>query len=242
MINCGFTKVAAATASVVMSVAVLDAKPAQAALLTYDFTVNLDRGPLSGQSFWGEFSYDDADITGVGLETVSQPSISFEFLGETFDETRDANFESGFPIVFVEDGILLGLDYNVLLPDPVLVSSLPVNFFTIFDSAFTYGFDDGSDDGEFFFEDSAITYRPSEQSEDPSPPDLPTIIEPILGPVLPPGVVPPAVGPISRPISPSSNNSRSTNPGVESVPEPSMVFATALIMVWLVRQRLRQSG
>jgi len=96
-------------------IAVIDTQTAKAATITYDFTVDITSGPLTGTQPTGFFSYDDASLTGVGLETVGLNdglSISFNFLGETYSETDDAGVPD-YPIVQFQDRSLLGLNFNV---------------------------------------------------------------------------------------------------------------------------------
>ncbi len=107
-------KLAVATATAALSLAAMEAK-IQAASSIYDFTVDVTSGPLSGTQSFGSFSYDDVALTGTGLETLGVNeglSISFDFLGETYDETNDIDLPD-YPIVQFQDRSLLGLNFNV---------------------------------------------------------------------------------------------------------------------------------
>lgn len=108
-------KLAVATATAALSLAAMEAKTVQAASIIYDFTVDVTGGPLSGTQSFGSFSYDDVALTGTGLETLGVNeglSISFDFLGETYDETNDIDLPD-YPIVQFQDRSLLGLNFNV---------------------------------------------------------------------------------------------------------------------------------
>lgn len=56
-------KLAVATAGAALSLAVMGAQPAGAATITYDFTVGVTSGPLTGNQYSGFFSYDDASTS-----------------------------------------------------------------------------------------------------------------------------------------------------------------------------------
>lgn len=109
-------KLAFATAGVVLSCAAMEAnfmKPALAATITYDFTVDVTSGSLAGIQGSGFFSYDDSTLKGIGLETLRANGgldISFEFSGKTYNETDDINFPN-FPMVQFQDSSLLGLSF-----------------------------------------------------------------------------------------------------------------------------------
>ncbi|GAA6615605.1 PEP-CTERM sorting domain-containing protein [Scytonema sp. NUACC26] len=60
--NCLCQKAVIATAGVILSFAAIEAKTidtARATTVTYNFNVDMTYGPLSGQSYSGNFSYDD---------------------------------------------------------------------------------------------------------------------------------------------------------------------------------------
>jgi PEP-CTERM motif len=66
MANSICQKLAFTTAAAALSLAGLEAYPAQAAIITYDFTVDITSGPLLGNQYNGFFSYDDASPSGAG--------------------------------------------------------------------------------------------------------------------------------------------------------------------------------
>lgn len=110
-----YQKLAVATATAALSLAAMEAKTVQAATIVYDFTVDVTSGPLTGTQYFGSFSYDDLTLTGTGLETLGVDeglSISFDFLGKTYNETSDIDLPD-YPIVQFQDQSLLGLNFNV---------------------------------------------------------------------------------------------------------------------------------
>lgn len=55
---------------------------AQAATVSYSFSVAVDSGTLAGQTFVGDFSYDDAQVPGAGIggeDLYTLSSFSFDF-------------------------------------------------------------------------------------------------------------------------------------------------------------------
>jgi hypothetical protein len=87
-----------ATTGAALGLAALDTTPAQAAIITYDFTVE-----LNSELFPGFFSYDDAtpaEDFGYGLE-VAVTDFEWEFLGVTYtDESVGRREQTGFPISY----------------------------------------------------------------------------------------------------------------------------------------------
>lgn len=59
-----------AIASMILSFGVIQAKPTQAATITYDLTIDFDAGSLAGKSYKGFYSYDPALIQ---LDNVGEP-------------------------------------------------------------------------------------------------------------------------------------------------------------------------
>lgn len=80
---------------------------AQAA--TYSFSGMMDSGSLIGESFTGNFSFDDLGLTGVDLEIRSLNSLSLNILGNTYTL---GNADS-MPDVSFLNGSFLGLSYSV---------------------------------------------------------------------------------------------------------------------------------
>lgn len=80
---------------------------AQAA--TYSFSGMMDSGSLIGESFTGNFSFDDLGLTGIDLEIRGVTSLSLNFLGTTYTV---GNADS-MPDVSFLNGSFLGLSYSV---------------------------------------------------------------------------------------------------------------------------------
>lgn len=107
--NLGIAGIAAA-----ISVAAISARPAQAALLKYDFSAIATSGANPGEYF-GSFSFDDSALTNLGLEDIGVEDglkVAFNYLGTAYDETDDEGYDS-FPVVSFQDGKLVGLNYFV---------------------------------------------------------------------------------------------------------------------------------
>lgn len=146
------TKIAVTTAATVLSFAAIGTSPAQSATITYNFEVgNLD-GPLAGQTFSGNISFDDSAGPRF-IRPFREPlSVSFNFLGENFDETDDVDFPL-FPLVSFRGEVPptvrpVLLDYYVAETDLATLTSRPrLNFspipnpviaFFIFGTTFSY--------------------------------------------------------------------------------------------------------
>lgn len=111
--------------AVAISVATI-AKPTQAALVNYGFTVNATSGDNLGQYF-GSFQYDDSTLTGIGEETLGVSnglSIAFDYLGTQYTETSDFDYPLS-PVVSFTDGNLSGLSY--LVEDQFFIGNDPGN-------------------------------------------------------------------------------------------------------------------
>jgi len=102
-----------AVVSVLLSFTGIEAKEAQAAIVTDYFTVDVGSGVLAGQIGSGSFSYDDSLLTNSGLETTSVQSLSFSFLGNIYTQDDDYFSNDGYPTVDTNNGNLVGLDYTV---------------------------------------------------------------------------------------------------------------------------------
>lgn len=118
--------------------------------VTYDFTVEVDDGPLSGNQYFGNTTFDLADLMedpeDPEFDIVVQPTINFNFVDNLFTEADDIEFPSGdFPIAAFQDGRFLGLSYLVdesdFLPQNINPVTIPgeVVYFEIFLDSFAYG-------------------------------------------------------------------------------------------------------
>ena len=91
------------------------ATSASAAVITYDFSVAPGTGPLSGNTYSGQLSFDNAGLTNSGQELL-RPSdgltVSFTFEGTTYVTSDDQDY-SAYPIVQFQNGTFLGLSFLV---------------------------------------------------------------------------------------------------------------------------------
>lgn len=99
--------IAVASACLVLITAT-DARPGQAATLTYDFDVLVDSGPLANQTYSGSFKFDDSNLTGSGQEFPDVSTVMFSFLGEDYTKEDDP---AGPEVAFL-DGNFLGLSFS----------------------------------------------------------------------------------------------------------------------------------
>ena len=155
MTKAAIKRILAATVGTLLLRLTLGVESAQAFGLTYDFTVNIDStfcadgnpAQLSqpcrtyidaGTTYQGQFSYDDATLTGKDFEDltpgsgnlaaydpqlalkVTQGSLEllFDFLGRTYTEQddfdyQDSRFVLSYPRIRFSNGTLLGLDFLV---------------------------------------------------------------------------------------------------------------------------------
>lgn len=112
----------------------LSAPAALAATVSYTFTVTPDSGSLSGQSFIGNFSYDDAQVPVAGLfggDLYELSSFSFSFTGGPFSKA-DLDYASAV----IEGGVFTGLEVGAAT-FAFLPASVP------FPASFAYDFGSG---------------------------------------------------------------------------------------------------
>jgi hypothetical protein len=89
--------------------------PAQAAIQTYDITIDVTAGSLEGNRFTGRICYDDEFLTGMGIETVTPYlglSTRINFLGQTYDQTDDTDYPE-FPQLILQEGEIQRLEFWV---------------------------------------------------------------------------------------------------------------------------------
>jgi hypothetical protein len=116
-------------AGAALSFVVIEASPARADLVRYDFTVEILPvpdlfQPLLGTRGTGFFSYDDEAppiFDAFGVEYVGVNEIEFNFLGTTYTASDDVGLAGGpsgipYPSVALVDGVFTGLNYVVTSP------------------------------------------------------------------------------------------------------------------------------
>ena len=85
-----------------------------AASVSYDLNGVVDSGPLLGEIYVGQFTFDDVALTGSGEEFLPVRTLNFDFLGNTFNQSQGIVP----PEVAFLDGTFLGLSFNVSTFDP----------------------------------------------------------------------------------------------------------------------------
>ncbi len=84
MANSIYQKLALATAGTVLSLAVMETPSVQAAIITYDFTVNISSGTLIGNQYSGFFSYDNTAPAPVLQPFFDVTEFNFKFANKTY--------------------------------------------------------------------------------------------------------------------------------------------------------------
>lgn len=102
----------------------LGATSAQAATNTYTFSGMLDSGVFNGERFNGQFSFDDAALTGVGDEYRVVNSLNLSFHNVIYTQA-DAAVNTATEVGFA-DGAFLGLSFTVEPSDPTFSLILAV--------------------------------------------------------------------------------------------------------------------
>lgn len=159
-----FSKVAIAAASLAISAAIIEANPVQAASISYDLEILPDSGPLANQKTTGFFSYDDANLMGVGEEFLPVTEIEINLGDNTYNQSTD--FEAAFL-----DGDFLGLSGA----DANNTMSLVPGFFSIDSAYLAYDFKQGSGAADMVFSDPTPINNPGNPGN-PNPPKNPTDI------------------------------------------------------------------
>ncbi len=131
-------------------VSVLASAPAQAGVIGFDFTVDIDSGALVGETFTGSFSYDETEVAGIADEFVDLSSFDFNFQGLSFG-LNDAVAEAAF-----FDGDFLGLSYSIDFPAPVSFSFVP-GFFALDEALFAYENPNGDGTGIIAFAPARVS-------------------------------------------------------------------------------------
>lgn len=132
----------ALAAGVALSFAAINASEAKAINL-FTFEVAPDSGSLAGNTYFGDFSFDDSGLTGVGDEIVELSDFSFDFLGVNYTETDSFSSLAAFL-----DGTFLGIEYT--FDDGNVEFSFLPGFFAVNEAVFAYEIASGSNQGAGF--------------------------------------------------------------------------------------------
>jgi len=118
---------------------------ASAALIQHDFSVSIDSGSLNGQSYSGQFSYDDAGLTGNDSEYLALSDFNFDFMGQNYTlADAAAPAEAAFWM-----GDLVGIDLIVNATSPTF--GFVDGVFDIADAYFAYEFANSAVNGDAGF-------------------------------------------------------------------------------------------
>lgn len=145
------------TSGVVLSLAVQQVNPAQAATVTYNLAGTIGTGLLKGETFSGTFSYDDSPLTGSSFKTLEVSQLSLSFLRSTFTAADDDSYPDG-PKVEFSDGNFLGLNFTVSSFTPEF-SLIPA--FGTTEATFSYIGTDDDGSGRVQYTLSATVPEPS---------------------------------------------------------------------------------
>lgn len=118
-------KLTIAIGTIASCLSLFEVEPTRAALIRYDFVVEIPTGPfgdypLTGSKGNGFFTFDDSaspvpDMSFVNYYRINE--LSFDFLGNTFTAEDDVGLpqepEIPYPTVGFRDNALLGLNYAV---------------------------------------------------------------------------------------------------------------------------------
>ncbi|MBW4678963.1 MAG: PEP-CTERM sorting domain-containing protein [Microcoleus vaginatus WJT46-NPBG5] len=108
-----YEKLAIATVGTALSLFALEVTPAGAATITYDFTVDITSGPLSGNEYNGFFSYDDTATSEAGA--VLEPF--FDVSEFNFDFVNTALQQQGQNRTYTRSDIIIdGRQFPYSLP------------------------------------------------------------------------------------------------------------------------------
>jgi hypothetical protein len=124
--------------------------PLQAAIVTYDFQVNLTPPNTSYPNpSLGFLSYDDSLLAGIGEESISLTAFSFTFGASTYTLSNDPAATADF-----FNGDFLGANFAVSSsPQPTFISGLVPGAFsqTIDDAFFAYNTGANSGTGDIAY-------------------------------------------------------------------------------------------
>lgn len=142
-------------------------QPAQAALITYQFSGITDAtpGPLPNESYTGQFTFDNAALTGLFTGEINVDTLQMTFLGTNFTQANAP--VSAPPTVSFSNGTFLGLNFSVqnqTVNSGNLSFSFTPGTVDTTDAQFAYTFNIESGFGD-------VTYTPisTEPTPEPSP-------------------------------------------------------------------------
>ncbi len=107
------------TLSIILGVSILNLLinlPVKAATMV-DFSVLINSGTNTGDTFNGSFTYDETKVNSSGLTNLTPANrgvldVSFTYLGINYTANDDDNSPNG-PIISFQNGTLTGLDFLV---------------------------------------------------------------------------------------------------------------------------------
>ncbi|MEO0431820.1 MAG: hypothetical protein AAF151_08990 [Cyanobacteria bacterium J06656_5] len=127
-----------------VALAISDTQVSLAQTLSYDFTVDVTSGPLTGEQYTGVTSVDLSDLLEDNYEIVKSPSITFDFGGVNFTDANDVqDIDAISPRANFQDGNFIGNTYIVsrfgLRPTEIpLIKDISLDGFAIDNSNFGY--------------------------------------------------------------------------------------------------------
>ena len=161
-LNSSIKQLALATGSIAV-MAAIGVAPASAAIVSYNFDINVDSGLFTEQTFSGSLSFDDASLTGTGSESVEIESLSLDFFGTVYTE---ADLEVTPDVEFL-DGELLGLSLS-----SEDFESLDGVFFEINQESFYYAISSSELEGNGSIDYTFVEDGPENVASTPEPASL----------------------------------------------------------------------
>lgn len=143
-------KFTVAAASLFLGLSTINAGSAQALVNPFNFDVDIDSGPLNGNTYSGSFSYDDATLTGFNNESVPVIDLDYTFDGVNYTDADDVGF--GAEVLF-NNGQFLGLSYST----NTQFSFVP-GFTSTNDSYFTYDVPSGAGSGDITYTATPVPF------------------------------------------------------------------------------------
>jgi hypothetical protein len=119
------------TAIAALSLTVLKAKPTMAAIVSYDFTVNIDSGPFQDNQYNGFFRYQDelipSNLTGLLFDIITE--FEFNFVNSDGLPTTYSADDVFFTSAYFRNGFFEGLSIEAEVKNVFFeFESVPVVF------------------------------------------------------------------------------------------------------------------